>query len=218
LFKKYTIAGENNPVWQVVEPLILNTWAKGMLQASTTTLFTVHFMMLIMGSVFFLTGFIVRLFIMAIVLIAIYAIIPGPFSLSFAAIFPAAGLDFRADTGGNWILLYQLLGYVVLIKSVLFLFGKNFNSWLFETIFYLLLMVTGMLPLRWIATGVIDEKYFVQGFLKTHYMGGYIVKSINAAPPFIQKNYDELFELYMDSNSEESRKKLEDLCAIADHV
>lgn len=218
MFEKYTIASENNPVWQMVEPLLFSTWAEGVQEATIPKLYAFHFVALMMGTVFFLVGFLGRLGIISIVLMVFYIIFPGAFSLSLTAIFPTIGMDLGANINTGSVLLYQLLGYVALIKSVLFLFGKYFRKWILETIFYLLQMLTGMLPLRWIAGGLREEKYLAQLFARSDFMSMFMPGSITAAPATIVKQWDDLIDLYRDSNREESRKKLENLCAIADHV
>ena len=218
MFKKHTITNENNPIWQMVEPVLFNTWAKGMLETSLAKLYVMHFVALIVGTVFFLFGFVGRLGIIAIVLMAFYAIFPVSFSLSLTAIFPTVDLGLGADIDTDSMLLYQLLGYVVLIRCVLFLFGKSLRQWALETIFYLMQILTGMLPLRWIARGLRDDNPLAQLFAKSDFMSMFMPGSITAAPPSTVKKWDDLIDLYGDSNREESRKKLEDLCAMADHA
>lgn len=117
----------------------------------------------------------------------------------------------NVDESNLWI--YKLLGYVILIKSVLFVFGKNFTDWVQDTTLYLLLMVTGMIPLKWIARGLIKESYFAQLAAKTSFMGMHMAQTISAAPPEIKQQYDKMIDLYQKSNDEKARKQLEELCA-----
>lgn len=51
--KRYTIAGDN-PVWQVVEPVLLRTWAQGMLKATSRDLFLCNASGLLMAQFFFI--------------------------------------------------------------------------------------------------------------------------------------------------------------------
>jgi len=113
--------------------------------------------------------------------------------------------------GSHW--LYQLLGYVILIKSIIFTFGKNFTSWVNDSALYILMIITGMFPLKWIAQGLINARYFAQLLAKSPFMGMHIAQTITAAPPEIRNKYDRLYDLYTNSNKEEKRKELEELCA-----
>ena len=110
-----------------------------------------------------------------------------------------------------WV--YKLLGYVILIKSVIFVFGKNFTDWVRDTALYLLMMVTGMIPLKWIARGLIKENYFAQLAAKKSFMGVHMAQTISAAPPEIEQKHDKIIDLYQKSNDENARKQLEELCA-----
>ena len=117
----------------------------------------------------------------------------------------------NGDKSSLWI--YHVLGYVILIKSVIFVFGKNFTDCMQDTALYLLFIVTGMIPLKWIARGLIKENYFVQLFAKKRFMGMHIAQTISAAPPEIEQLYDKIFDLYQKSNDENARKQLEEMCA-----
>jgi len=213
MFKKYTIAGETNPVWLTVEPVILKTWADGMRNASFSQLYLVHFMGLLVGTGMFLVGFILRLLVVALILIIGYTFFEQSLRLAFDAVFPSNGLNLTIDIDKNWLLFYQILGYVILIKSVIFVFGNNFTDWVQDTLLYLLMMVTGMIPLQWIARGILNENYFAQLFAKTSFMSMLIAQTIAAAPAESRNKYDKIYDLYMNSNKEESRRELEDLCA-----
>lgn len=215
MFKKYTIAGENNPVWQLAEPVILKTWAEGMCKASYSELYLIHCMALVMSTIMFLGGLTLRLVVVAFVLFAGYAIFEQTLALAFTAVFPS--IEFvttrqsNITEGSFW--LYRLLGYVILIKSIIFIFGKNFTSWIIDSALYILIMVTGMIPLKWIAQGLLKEKYFAQLLAKSSFMGMHMAQTIPAAPPEISNKYDRIYDLYTNSNKEEKRKELEELCA-----
>ncbi|MBW2324248.1 MAG: hypothetical protein JRF41_12170 [Deltaproteobacteria bacterium] len=217
MFKKYTIAGVNNPIWQLVEPVILKTWADGMCKASYPHLYQIHFVALLIATVDFLGRFFLRIILVGAILLLGYAVFEESLTLAFSAIFPSFGIDTNimsnSDTSSLWI--YHVLGYVILIKSVIFVFGKNFTDWVQDTALYLLIMVTGMLPLKWIARGLIKENYFAQLAAKnTRFMGMHMAQTILAAPFDIKERYDKLFDLYQRSNDENARKQLEEMCAI----
>ena len=215
MFKKYTIAGESNPIWQLVEPVILKTWADGMCKASYPQLYIIHFMALLLSTAMFLGGFVLRVLLVGFILLLGYIIFEESLTLAFSGVFPSFGIETtimaNVDISNLWI--YKLLGYVILIKSVLFVFGKNFTDWVQDTTLYLLLMVTGMIPLKWIARGLIKENYFAQLAAKTSFMGMHMAQTISAAPPEIKQQYDKMFDLYKKSNDEEARKQLEEMCA-----
>ncbi len=62
MFKKYSISGVSNPIWQIVEPVILKTWADGMRKASYPQLYLIHFMALLLSAIMFLGGFLLTEF------------------------------------------------------------------------------------------------------------------------------------------------------------
>lgn len=213
MFKKYTIAGETNPVWQIAEPVVLKVWAEGMRGASYPQLYLIHLMGLVVSTGMFLGGFILRLLVVAIILLVGYALFEQPLSLAFDAVFPSIGLNLATNVDDSNLWLYRLLGYVILIKSVIFVFGKNFTDWVQDTVLYVLMMTTGMILLQWIARGLLNENYFAQLLAKTSFMGMLMAQTISAAPAEAKNKYDKIYDLYMNSNKEEKRRELEDLCA-----
>lgn len=74
-------------------------------------------------------------------------------------------------------------------------------------------MITGMIPLQWIARGLLNENYFAQLIAKTSFMGMLMAQTIPAAPAAARNKYDKIYDLYMNSNKEEKRRELEELCA-----
>ena len=117
----------------------------------------------------------------------------------------------NVDKSSLWI--YALLGYVLLITSVVFIFGKNFTYWVHETALNILMVVTGMIPLKWVARGLTKESTFAQWAAKTPVMSVLITQTMSAAPPDIEKQHDKIIDLYMKSNDENARKQLEELCS-----
>lgn len=213
MFKKYTIAGEANPVWQIVEPVILKTWADGMRGASYSQLYLIHIMGLLVSTGIFLGSLILRLLLIALILLMGYALFEQPLSLAFDAVFPSTGFNLTMNVDRNGLWPYQLLGYVILIKCVLFVFGKNLTDWVQDTVLYMLMMITGMIPLQWIALGLLKENYFAQLLAKTSFMGIFMAQTILAAPETARNKYDKIYDLYKNSNNEEKRRELEYLCA-----
>ncbi len=215
MFKKYTIVGESNPIWQLVEPVILKIWSDGMCKASYSQLYLIHFMALLLSTVMFLGGFVLRILLVGVLLFLGYVVFEESLTLVFSAVFPSFGMDTtimnNVDESSLWV--YQLLGFVILIKSVIFVFGKNFTDWVKDTALYLLMMATGMIPLKWIAQGLTKENYLAQLAAKTSFMGVHMAQTISAAPPEIEQQHDKIINLYQKSNDENARKQLEELCA-----
>ena len=199
----------------MAEPIILKTWADGMRKASYSQLYLIHFMALLLSTGMFLGGLVLRLLVVASILLLGYALFEQSFTLTFNVVFPSIGLDAaiasNVDESTLWI--YRLLAYVILIKSVIFIFGKNFTGWLRDSALYLFMMAAGMIPLKWIARGLTKENYFAQLLAKTSFMGMHITQTISAAPPEIRNKYDRIYDLYMNSNREDKRRELEELCA-----
>lgn len=214
MFKKYTIAGVGNPVWQLAEPVILRIWAEGMCKASYSELYLIHCMALLMSTLMFLGGLILRLLVVASVLFVGYVTFEHTLALALTAVFPSIELETtKSSVPERALWLYQLLGYIILIKGTIFVFGKNFTDWVSDSVLYVLIMITGMMPLKWLAHGLLTENYFAQLLAKSSFMGMHIAQTIAAAPPEIRNKYDRIYDLYANSNREEKRKELEELCA-----
>lgn len=215
MFKKYTIAGESNPVWQIVEPVILKIWSEGMRKASYSQLYLIHFMALLLSTIMFLGGFFLRILIIGSILLLGYALFEEFLTLTFSAVFPSfeTNISLMTNVTQNTLWIYKLLGYGIIIKIIIFVFGKNFTNWLRDTSLYLLIMVTGMIPLKLIAQGLIKENYFAQLAAKTSFMSIHMAQTISAAPSEIVQKHDKIIDLYQKSNNEDARKQLEELCA-----
>ncbi|MBI2993010.1 MAG: hypothetical protein HYY48_02395 [Gammaproteobacteria bacterium] len=218
MFRKYTIAGESNPVWQLVEPAILKLWATGMLKASYPSLYLVHVMALLVASVTFALSFCFRLLLLAVIFVVAYVAFEDALTQVLATVLalPETGGAPATMPPSSTLWMYQLAGYVVVIAAVVLLLlvlGKHFMEWARDVVFYLLLMITLMVPLKWIARGLLRENYFAQLIAKSSFMGAHIAGTIAAAPPEITRQYDRLIGLYQGSNDEKTRKELEQLCA-----
>ena len=99
---------------------------------------------------------------------------------------------------------------VVLVLRVL---GRPLIEWGRDVFLYALFMITLMVPLKWIARGLLRENYFAQVVAKSSFMGVHMAGTIAAAPPEINSLYDQIFKLYRDSNDQRTREELEQLCA-----
>ena len=214
IFKKYNVIGEN-PYWQLTEPMLLKVWAKGICEAPSLKLHSILFFDLLSSVFLFFVGFLLRVSAVAFFLLIGYFLFNESLTLAFDSIFSSTGvgasLSSSVDTDKMW--MYKLLGYVILIKSVIFIFGLNFTYIILDIMMYVLMTITNMFPLRWTARGLKKEKYYAQYFAKTTYMASVITNTVLAFPPEIKLEYDKVFDLYMNSNNEDARKELELLSA-----
>jgi hypothetical protein len=215
IFKKYNIAGESNPYWQLVEPMLLKIWAKGICEASYPKLHSILFFDLLSSTFLFLAGFLLRVSAVALFLSIGYVFFKDSLLLAFNTVLSSSdiGTSISISVDEEKIWIYKLLGYVILIISVIFIFGMNFTYLMLDIMMYILMTVTNMLPLKWTARGLKKENYFAQYFAKTSYMGTIINQTILAAPPEIVSEWDKVSDLYKNSNNEDARKELERLSA-----
>lgn len=215
IFKKYNIAGESNPYWQLTEPMLLKIWAKGICEASCPKLHLILFYDLLSSTFLFLVGFLLNVSAVALFLSIGYYFFKDSLLLAFNTVFSSyeIGTSISISVEEDKIWIYKLLGYVILIKSVIIIVGTDFTSFMFEIIMYVLMAITNMFPLKWVARGLKKEKYYAQYLAKTSYMAIIITNTVLAFPPEIKLEYDNIFRLYMDSNNEDVRKELERLSA-----
>lgn len=218
MFRKYTIVGEGNPVWQLVEPAILKLWATGMLKASYVSLYLVHVMVLLVATAMFVLSFCFRFLLLTAIFVLAYIAFEEALTevLGTVLVLPEMNGARATLPPSDELWMHQLAGYVVVITavvSVLLVLGKPFIVWVRDVVLYLLFMITLMVPLKWIARGLLRESYFAQLIAKSSFMGAHIAGTIAAAPPEITRQHDRLIELYQGSNDESTRKELEQLCA-----
>jgi hypothetical protein len=106
---------------------------------------------------------------------------------------------------------YKLLGYAFIIKSVVFIFGDNFKRFIVESSLCLLLLMTNMLPLRYLAKGFKKESHIAQIIAKSPFIGELIVQFALAMPQDSLNHWDEVSGLYESSNRSSAREELERL-------
>ena len=205
-FSKYDIVGENNPYWIIAEPMLFKIWADGIRQTRLLKLHFANMFSMIIHIIYFLGGTVVRIAALIGSLFLVYLALPQTLTISFETIFDT---DFD-PSGMNNLWLYRLLGYTILVKSVLFLLS-GFTVFVRDLIIYLVLMATNMAPLRIIAKGLQKEQWLSQCIAKTSFMGTYIVQTMTATPFENQHKWDYVFDLYMNSNRPSAREQLERL-------
>jgi hypothetical protein len=200
------MVGENNPYWIMAEPMLLKIWADGILRTPSLNLHFANVFSLIVNMIFFSGGVALRpAAVMAALLLGYFAF-PRTLFVAFETI---VDTDFEAS-GINNLWLYRLLALAILIKVSLFLFN-GFTVFARDLLIYLALMLTNMTPLRIIAKGLQNERYFAQCIAKTSFMGTYIVQTMTATPFENQGKWDRVFNLYMNSNQPSAREQLEHL-------
>lgn len=72
-------------------------------------------------------------------------------------------------------------------------------------------MLTNMAPLRFIAKHLQQENYFAQALVKAPFMGTYIIQTMTATSGEDRNKWDQVFNLYMNSNRASAREQLERL-------
>ncbi|RJT32636.1 hypothetical protein D3227_26855 [Mesorhizobium waimense] len=205
---RYTIAGESNPYWVLVEPILLRIWAEGIAKTSSLSLHMVNGVALITHVIFFAIGVILRLAAVGALLFAGYALFPQTLEIALGSVFSAPyTASPLASVASSWI--YELLGYVLIVTSIMFVIGGSFFGFLGELLLYLLFAVTHMAPLRLLAVGLRNENYWAQSIAKTSFMGMYLVQSVGAFPDGAE--WDRVFDLYLKSNTPHGREQLEKL-------
>jgi hypothetical protein len=85
-----------------------------------------------------------------------------------------------------------------------------------DTVLYISLILGLMFPLIWLAKGLQSENYFAQLLAKAPYMGVHLTQTIAAAPQSIVREWDRVFDLYLNSNNDSSRQELEELAGSGD--
>lgn len=218
MFRKYTITVESNPVWQLVEPAILKLWATGMLKASYASLYLVHVMTLLVATAMFAVSLCFRLLLLAAILVLAYFAFKEVLTDSLGTVLVLPETDGVRATSppSDELWMHQLAGYIIVITAVVFillLLGKLFMTWVRDVALYLFFMITFMVPLKWIARGLLRESYFAQVLARSSFMGAHISATMAATPPEITRQHDRLVELYQRSNDESTRSELEQLCA-----
>lgn len=208
--RKYNIIGENNPNWVIAEPMLFEIWAEGILKTASKELQFVNILALAVEISMFLGSMALRIAVVALIIFLGYSLFPQTLSLSFDLVFSGAEIT-RIQynhLNSNILWMYELLGYVILIKSVMFLLGKTFTEFVINSCSYLIMMLTNMIPLRFIARGMQKERYFAQILAKTTFMGTYIVQTIAATSPEVQNQWDKIINLYENSNDPSAREEL----------
>jgi len=185
---------EKDPLWLTVEPTLLKIWAEGIRKASYLKLYTIHLLTLFISMVQLLWGFVIRILLFGILLFLGWTIFGDPIILSIKAVFPSLKLfsneiSILAKDNNLWI--YHLLGYLILIKSLLLIFGKYFVDCLQELILCLFMLVTGCVFLKWK-----PETVYQYSPIMSRVMAQYASTIIVAGPSEIEQQYLNILELY----------------------
>jgi hypothetical protein len=205
----YTIAGENNPYWVLVEPILLRIWADGIPKASSIDLHVVNGLSLVVSAVGFAFGLLVRAAAVGGFLIVGFLLFPQTIELALGSLFSSLSSVDQMAMSPSWI--YRLTGYAIVITSVAFVLGDRLFRFLGEFLLYLLIAVTHVAPLRLLAFGLRKENYVAQAIAKTSFMGMYLVQSVGGLPDESQAEWNRALDLYTRSNTSSGRDQLEKL-------
>lgn len=184
-----------------------------MISASLGYLYLAIFFGLLVKTCFFLLGLLARVSVLGAVYFAAYLIFEQHLLLVVDSVLSTAelGIIARSAISTDTLWIYELIGYVVLVLTILVLFGSNLATFLQEACIDILLMLTGMLPLLLVARGLQRDNFFAQLIAKSPVGAGYLPTTIAAASRTIEQEWDKVFDLYMHSNDEAARKELERL-------
>ena len=203
-FKKFNICGDENPYWLMVEPILFDIWADGIQKAKTSQLQGINMLSWVIGVSKFLGEVILKLAFLASMLFICYSIFPETLSKSFDLIFSRMYM-------GSDLWAYQLLGYAIIVLSALFIFGNSFKEFVLDSCLNLFLLITNMLPLRYLAKGLKKESYVAQAIAKSPFMGVHIVIYAAGMHRDSVNQWDKVFNLYSNSNRPLVREELEKL-------
>lgn len=185
---------DNDPLWLIVEPTLLKIWAEGIRKAPYLKLYTIHLLTLFFTIVQLLWGFFIRVLFIGIMLFLLWAIWSEPLILSIKAVFPSLNIfsnEISNMARDNNLWICHLLGYLILIKSLLFISGKYFVDGLQELILCLFMLTTGCAFLKWK-----PESVYKYSPIMSRVMGQYASKIIVAGPSEIEQQYLNILELY----------------------
>src|SRR5260370_814219 len=120
---RYTIAGENNPYWVLVEPILLRVWADGISKARSIDLHIVNGLSLIVSGVGFVFGLLVRAAAVGVFLIIGFLLFPQTIELALGSLFSSLSSLDQGAMSPSWI--YRLTGYAIVVSSVVFVLGER---------------------------------------------------------------------------------------------
>ncbi|OHV78491.1 hypothetical protein [Ensifer sp. LCM 4579] len=207
---RYTIAGESNPYWVLVEPILLRIWADGIAKTSSLSLQMANGLALIVNVIGFATGVILRLAAAGALIFAAYLLFPQTVEIALGSVLSVPyTVAAPASVASLWT--YELLGYVIVVTSIVFVLGGSLSGFIGELLLYLLFAITHMVPLRLLAVGLRNENYWAQAIAKTSFMGMYLVQSVAVFPDEARAEWDRVFDLYSKSNTPQGREQLERL-------
>nr|WMC95681.1 hypothetical protein RAR13_20210 [Aminobacter aminovorans] len=205
---RYTLAGESNPYWVLVEPILLRIWADGIAKTSSLSLQLANGLSLTMHIILFAIGVILRLAAVGALLLVMYLLFPQTVETALGSVLSAPYTVAAPASGAlSWVI--ELLGYVIVVSSIVFVLGAKLFGFLGELLLYLVFAVTHMAPLRLLAAGLRSENYWAQTIAKTSFMGMYLVQSVGVFPDNARAEWDRVFDLYLKSNTPHGREQLE---------
>lgn len=100
------------------------------------------------------------------------------------------------------------LDYVLLAVGMIAIFYKDFYNALVDLFLRILVLATGGGFLRWMCAGYLSGTGFRQWILTTKPMEGLVADMVGTIPNGYRKQYDEVMNLYLDSNLPDKEERL----------
>ena len=106
---------------------------------------------------------------------------------------------------------YGSLGYMFVALAVIAIFYKEIYNELLELVIYFLVIVTGGRFLRWMCAGYLEGTGLRQQYLISAPMEMVVGCMVLVIPNRYRNQYDELIDLYFESNQPNNEKRLNSL-------
>jgi len=108
----------------------------------------------------------------------------------------------------DFIYQYDSLDLLLLFFGVIAIFYKNIYDEILNLILTILVLVTGGGFLRWVCAGYVSGTVFRQKFLTTKPMEHLVAMTVPVIPVRYRDRYDEIMDLYLESNEPDNEEKL----------
>ncbi len=178
------ILDEDNPLWRKAHPVLLQIFCRGVQAAESKQLILGALISIAMRPVTLVTAIFFNAIHIAI-LMAVWWFLR----------------DYIAEFGS--------LDYVILTVGMIAIFYKDIYDSLLDLLLYILVLITGGRFLRWMCTGYLSGTPFRQNILtKNEGMAAFVAGMVAVIPRQFRDKYDEIMDLYLDSNKPGNEDKL----------
>jgi len=183
ILAKRAVLNADNQLFRKAHPVLLDIFCRGVLAAESKRLILGAFLSIAVSPV----GWVIVIFKKAIHL----------------AILLAVWWFLREE-----IARYGSLGYMLVVLAAVAIFYKEIYYELLDLFINLLVIVTGGGFLRWMCAGYISGTGFRQHYLTSGPMQRVVGSMVAAIPNQYRSRYDELMNLYLDSNKPGNEENL----------